>query len=399
MNSNVFNPNSMSQTSSIKSVAKLAGSANASIDNSPEANTFQRLLSNQMQPADGAPTDTEINAEEAQAIMNEIEGLGLQQTLDTAQLLQHLGITQQIKQNGAESIIEKPIENIELAPDSTNIQMEGYQSLVSKTNFQNVFNSTQTSNQVDTISANKLNQVNTATDFTKLTPTSQSAVATENQENLQENFSEVFTQLKLESQQQLEQRTPIQVGDTQKMQIEAAIADISKQESGLSIPQNAANNQLQTSVTSNPITQPIIEYPGKSGWDQAISQRVMMMVNNAQQSATISLNPPELGPLEIVISVNNEQADTTFLSDRKEVRQALQDGMDNLRTMMKESGIALGQTNIGARDQQQSQSQQSSLTHESKPTIDDVKNDSKQERTLQMMHTVRSSLGNVDTYV
>ncbi len=395
MNSNVFNPNSMSQTTSIKSVAKLAGSANASIDNLPEADSFQQILSAQMQPAEVAPKDIEINAEEAQAILAEIEGLDLQQNVDPAQLFQNLEIIQQIKQNTTESVIENSVENEALVPDLTNIPIEGYQSLISKTNFQNVFNSTQTNNQVDTISASKLNQVNTATDFANLTSASQSSIATQNQEN----FSEVFTQLKLESQQQLEQRTLVQVGDTQKMQIEATIADITKQESGLPIPQNAANNQLQSSATSNPITQPILEYPGKSGWDQAISQRVMMMVNNAQQSATISLNPPELGPLEIVISVNNEQADTTFLSDRKEVRQALQDGMDNLRTMMKESGIALGQTNVGARDQQQSQSQQSSLTHEPKPNIDDVNNDAKQERTLQMMRTVRSSLGNVDTYV
>lgn len=97
----------------------------------------------------------------------------------------------------------------------------------------------------------------------------------------------------------------------------------------------------------------IMPYPGKEGWNQAIGQRVLWMVGNAQQSATLNLNPPELGPLQIVINVHNDKADTTFFSDRQEVRQALQDGMDNLREMMKEAGISLGQTNINDRSQQQ----------------------------------------------
>jgi flagellar hook-length control protein FliK len=74
------------------------------------------------------------------------------------------------------------------------------------------------------------------------------------------------------------------------------------------------------------------------------------MVGSAEQSATLTLNPPDLGPLQIVIHVHNNRADTTFLSDRQEVRQALADGMSNLRDMMKEAGISLGDTNINQRN-------------------------------------------------
>src|SRR5690606_18577896 len=91
------------------------------------------------------------------------------------------------------------------------------------------------------------------------------------------------------------------------------------------------------------------------GWNQAIGQRVMWMVGTGQHSATLSLNPPDLGPLHIVIHVHNDRADASFFSDRQEVRQALQDGMDNLRDMMKESGINLGQASIDQRDQAPSQ--------------------------------------------
>ena len=99
-------------------------------------------------------------------------------------------------------------------------------------------------------------------------------------------------------------------------------------------------------------------FPGKAGWDQAISQKVVWMVGAEQQTATLTLNPPDLGPLQVVINVHNDQADTTFISDNAEVRQALQDGMDNLRNKMSESGVQLGQANVSSGQQAQQQFQQ-----------------------------------------
>ncbi|MDP2247921.1 MAG: flagellar hook-length control protein FliK, partial [Nitrosomonadales bacterium] len=110
------------------------------------------------------------------------------------------------------------------------------------------------------------------------------------------------------------------------------------------IMQNQMMTATQTAAANLANNSMIMAHPGKEGWNQAIGQRVMWMVGAAQQSATLTLNPPEMGPLQIVINVHNDKADTTFFSDRQEVRQALQDGMDNLREMMKEAGINLGQT-------------------------------------------------------
>lgn len=96
--------------------------------------------------------------------------------------------------------------------------------------------------------------------------------------------------------------------------------------------------------------------PGKSGWDQAISQKVMWMAGEGGvQSATLTLNPPDLGPLQVVIHVNNDQVEAQFMSDNADVRQALQDGLANLRDKMNEAGIQLGQTNVSAGGQAQQQ--------------------------------------------
>src|SRR5450830_45070 len=99
---------------------------------------------------------------------------------------------------------------------------------------------------------------------------------------------------------------------------------------------------------------------GSQGWDQAVGQRVLWMATNGMQSASLTLNPPDLGPLQVVLHVNNQQADATFITAQPEVKQALEAAMPKLREMMDQAGIQLGQAtvNTGTPNQQQSASQQ-----------------------------------------
>jgi len=101
---------------------------------------------------------------------------------------------------------------------------------------------------------------------------------------------------------------------------------------------------------------------GSPGWDQALGQKIVWMVAGEQQSASLTLNPPDLGPLQVVLSVNNAQANATFTSAQPEVRQALEAAMPKLRDMLGEAGIQLGQAtvNSGSANQQGAQDQQAS---------------------------------------
>jgi flagellar hook-length control protein FliK len=163
---------------------------------------------------------------------------------------------------------------------------------------------------------------------------------------------------------------PMNSDDTAKLMLNAAKEGASKE---LSIKESAikevampANFQSTTQINATEAmkqlgsSNTINAYPGKAGWDQAISQKVVWMLGAQEQSATLTLNPPDMGPLQVVIHVHNDQADTTFISDNAEVRQALQDGMDNLRNKMSESGIQLGQANVNSGGQMQQQFQQAS---------------------------------------
>jgi flagellar hook-length control protein FliK len=160
----------------------------------------------------------------------------------------------------------------------------------------------------------------------------------------------------------------------------------------VSVAQTAATNLAST----NPVnTSLIMTPPGKEGWSQAIGQRVMWMIGAAQQSATLTLNPPEMGPLQIVINVHNDKADTAFFSDRQEVRQALEDGMGNLREMMKEAGINLGQTNINQRDKMA----QDFTQHQQQTARQDTGNSAlAAEVSSTSTVATRAGLGLVDTF-
>lgn len=138
-------------------------------------------------------------------------------------------------------------------------------------------------------------------------------------------------------------------------------------------------------------------YPGKSGWDQAISQKVLWMVGAGQQSATLTLNPPDLGPLKVVINVHNDQADTTFISDNDEVRKALESGMSHLRDKMTESGIQLGQANVSTSQQSQQEFQQATQGK----ALQNVRNEPNKdivENNVPNKVVVRVSDGLVDTF-
>lgn len=93
---------------------------------------------------------------------------------------------------------------------------------------------------------------------------------------------------------------------------------------------------------------------GTPAWDQALGQKIVWMVRGGEQSATLTMNPPDLGPMQVVLSVTNNQATVDFMSAQPEVRQALESALPRLREMMGEAGVQLGQANVSAGSQQQS---------------------------------------------
>jgi flagellar hook-length control protein FliK len=87
---------------------------------------------------------------------------------------------------------------------------------------------------------------------------------------------------------------------------------------------------------------------GSQQWENQVGQKIVYMVGSEEQTASLTLNPPDLGPLQVVLSVSNDQTSVTFSSNQEEVRHALEDALPRLREMMSESGIALGNASVNA---------------------------------------------------
>jgi len=94
-----------------------------------------------------------------------------------------------------------------------------------------------------------------------------------------------------------------------------------------------------------------------SQWGQDFSNRVVWIARNEQQSAQININPAHLGPIQINLSLQGDQMSASFISAHSEVRQAIEEAMPRLRDMLSGSGIALGDTSVGAQLAQQQREQ------------------------------------------
>jgi flagellar hook-length control protein FliK len=97
---------------------------------------------------------------------------------------------------------------------------------------------------------------------------------------------------------------------------------------------------------------------GTPGWDNQVGQKIIWMVAGKEQTASLTLNPPDMGPMHVVLSVTNDQATVTFTAAQPEVRQALEAAMPKLREMMGENGIALGNATVNAGTPDGRQAQQ-----------------------------------------
>lgn len=95
--------------------------------------------------------------------------------------------------------------------------------------------------------------------------------------------------------------------------------------------------------------------PGQAGWDEALGDRVMWMAGNKIQSAELKLNPAELGPLRVHISMDDGNATVTFTAQHPVTRDAIEQALPRLREMLADQGLALQNASVndhGSRREQ-----------------------------------------------
>ena len=77
-------------------------------------------------------------------------------------------------------------------------------------------------------------------------------------------------------------------------------------------------------------------------WGRAMGERIVWLVGQSKQGAEIRLNPPELGPLEVRVAVNqDQQASLVFNTQHSSVRDAIESALPRLREMLADQGLNL----------------------------------------------------------
>lgn len=108
-----------------------------------------------------------------------------------------------------------------------------------------------------------------------------------------------------------------------------------------SLPATAARQDAPPQPSSS-IAQPVTS----DIWGDKLGERVVWMVSQQHQGVELHLNPPALGPLEVRLSMNDNQASLTFSTQHAPVREAIEGATARLREMLAESGVSLGSVSV-----------------------------------------------------
>lgn len=103
---------------------------------------------------------------------------------------------------------------------------------------------------------------------------------------------------------------------------------------------------VHTATLSTPVHSP--------GWNTDLGRQVVSLARDAHngvQTAELRLDPPDLGPLRISISLNDGMASAMFVSAHASVRQAIESALPQLSQQLAQAGISLGETHVGDQGQ------------------------------------------------
>ena len=108
-----------------------------------------------------------------------------------------------------------------------------------------------------------------------------------------------------------------------------------------------------TGAVASPATGVVAEPVGSGGFSDALADEVRVLVDpaigNGLRSATLKLNPEHLGPLEVRVSVHEQQANIAFTAQHAVTREALDAALPRLRETLAQQGFVQVNLDVGGR--------------------------------------------------
>jgi flagellar hook-length control protein FliK len=112
-----------------------------------------------------------------------------------------------------------------------------------------------------------------------------------------------------------------------------------------------ASNGSSASAPQLPVYTPA----GTPGWTEEVSERVNWVANQKESRADLVLNPPELGRIEVSITINGDQTSAQFMAANPVTRELLEQSLPTLRDSLAQNGLQLSQADVGQSGPQSGQ--------------------------------------------
>ena len=128
-------------------------------------------------------------------------------------------------------------------------------------------------------------------------------------------------------------------------------ADVAAGLSGLSLPAERAASHAEAPKiildSKLPLMSPLFA--------DRFAEQVTILVDHGIKQAQLSLNPPELGPIQVRITLSEDEASVQFASHHGVVREAMLDALPKLREMLESAGFRLTDSGVSAQLPQREQ--------------------------------------------
>ena len=85
-------------------------------------------------------------------------------------------------------------------------------------------------------------------------------------------------------------------------------------------------------------------------WGADLGRQIVVLSHDGgagRQTAELRLDPPDLGPLRVTLSVNDGVASASFVSAHAAVRHAVEAALPQLQQALAQAGLSLGQASVG----------------------------------------------------
>lgn len=90
-----------------------------------------------------------------------------------------------------------------------------------------------------------------------------------------------------------------------------------------------------------------IEHPvGQAAWKEAVGQHVAWMVDSQVSRAELRLHPAHLGPIDVSVTVHNDEVNVSFNATHPATREALESSLPRLRELLGDAGLSLGNASV-----------------------------------------------------